>query len=149
MTITLHIGVIDMPYSEGKGENEGGGVTVGDVAEILENKYKVIGTFIETLGNDAIERALAHSAQAAVKALLRGGSPDIRLTSKAEEEIESAFRLFLDQREMDGRPGVPTAAALKGVNHSFKRPYVKSNPERPSFIDTGLYQASFKAWTDD
>jgi len=45
-----------------------------------------------------------------------------------------------------GYPGIPTGAAEAGVNHRLLHPYAKDNPERPSFIDTGQYQADFKSW---
>ena len=73
----------------------------------------------------------------------------IKVTAEAESEIETAFKLFLGQQEMNGVvPGVPTKAALKGVNHRMLHPYAKRGP-RSSFIDTGLYQANFKVWMTD
>ena len=64
-----------------------------------------------------------------------------------ESQIENRFKQFLSLREVEklGIPGVPTKAALAGVSHRFKG---KKGGRRPSFIDTGLYQASFKAWID-
>jgi hypothetical protein len=50
--------------------------------------------------------------------------------------------------ESMGLRGVPTKAALKGINHRLRHPYRKSNPRRPSFVDTGLYVASFRAWME-
>jgi len=44
-----------------------------------------------------------------------------------------------------GYPGVPTRAALMGVNSRLKK---RRGKRRPSFRDTGLYQASFMAWVD-
>jgi len=44
-----------------------------------------------------------------------------------------------------GIPGVPTKAALRGVNHRLKHPY-RRRGARPSFVDTSLYMSSFKAW---
>lgn len=190
---TLHLGVIDIPYSVNIPEAArrvvhrthkngtvetftaapSGGETTGDVAEILEAKYHVMEVFAEDLGLDLIAKALENSAAGAIESLLNGAgtqgfsdfshvedaslrarlessnTPSLSLTLEAEDEIAAAFRHFLDQREMDGVvPGVATGAAKKGVNHRLKHPYVKSNKERPSFVDTGTYQASFKAWVD-
>jgi hypothetical protein len=143
------LGVVDMPYASP------GGKTTGDVAEILEARYHVMETFYEDMGPDVIQKAIEQSAQNAVEALIVGGSrsgsnsANMSLTLEAEGEIEEAFKLWLSQQEMDyTQPGVPTQAALKGVSHRLKRANAKTNPARPSFIDTGLYQSSMKAWLD-
>lgn len=140
----LHLGVTDIPYANGK-------ETTGDVATILEAKYHVMELFVEELGHDVIGKAFEESAKNAVEDLFSGApAASLSLTLDATEEIQTAFRIFIDQRELDGVvPGVPTQAALKGVNHRLKRPSVKGNPERPSFKDTGLYQASMRAWTEE
>lgn len=141
---TLHLGVTDLAYSDDEGK------TTGDIATILESKYHIMQTFFDVMGADVVAKALERSVADAVEAMMMGSnSASINLTAEAEGEIEAAFRLFLSQQEMDGLvEGVPTAAALAGVSHRFKHPYAKRAP-RPSFIDTGTYQASFKAWTDD
>jgi hypothetical protein len=76
--------------------------------------------------------------------LIMGAPQNSIRYDQAGSAIENMFRNFLDLREMDGMPGVPTAAAEHGVSHRFKHPYAK-RASRPSFIDTGLYQASFVA----
>lgn len=169
MTI-LHLGVIDIPYDVrvpesmkrvavrtqrgGKAKvikaSPSGGQTTGDVAEILEDKYHIMEVFFEDIGYEAVMGALVNSLEGAIENI-QSGAPlsTIKLYAGAESEIETAFRLFLGQQELDGvMPGVPTKAALKGVNHRMVHPYAKRGP-RPSFIDTGLYQASFKAWVEE
>ena len=140
---TLHLGVLDVPYATA-------GTTTGEVATFLEDKYHVMEVFFEDVGAPAIGAALEKSAQDAVDNILLGiAAPGISLTAKAEGEIVDAFRQFLTQQEMDGVvKGVPTRAALKGVNHRRKRPYAKGNPPRPSFIDTGTYESHFRAWVE-
>jgi hypothetical protein len=140
---TLHLGVLDVPYDEGTS-------TTGDVAEILEARYHIMELFVETKGVDAISKAFEESAQAALEDLLSGVSAaSISLTAAAEQDLEAEFRKFIDQKSLDYVvPGVPTKASLDGVNHRFKHATAKGNPVRPSFKDTGLYEASFKAWTD-
>jgi hypothetical protein len=167
---TLHLGVIDIPYSVNIPEAArrvvhrthkngtvetftaapSGGETTGDVAEILEAKYHVMEVFAEDLGLDLIAKALENSAAGAIENMLMGApTAGLSLTAEAESEIEGAFKFFIEQREMDGQmPGVATAAAKKGVNHRLKHPYAKANKERPSFDDTGTYMTSFKAWVD-
>lgn len=170
MTV-LHLGVIDIPYAGPSygpatkntkiGQAKRGkanapkasaaqtSVTTGDVAMILEDHYHIMETFFKT--REAMIAAVAtQSMQDAIDNLVMGAPVTIDPFGDLTNEIEKEFKQFLSLREMDhmGIAGVPTMAALKGVNHRFKHPYAKSNPERPSFIDTGLYQANFKAWVD-
>lgn len=58
------------------------------------------------------------------------------------------FNLFLEREEMAGLDvdGVPTKAALEGRNSRLKK---KRGPRRPSFIDGGLFKASFIAWVEN
>jgi hypothetical protein len=142
MTLTVHLGVLNVPYSYGQ-------KTTGEVADILEEKYHIMELFVEEIGADAIASAFEESAKDAVAALFAGApAASLSLTLDATEEIATTFRIFIDQQELDGVvPGVPTAAALKGVNHRFAHPYAQINKERPSFRDTGLYQASMRVWT--
>ena len=145
---TLHLGVIDQPYDEG--------ATTGMVAEILEDKYHVMEVFFE-LRIDDVAAALERSIQGALDALAMDAPVEnIDPFGSATADIETAFRHFLDSKEIEGIgiPGVPTQAALDGVSHRFKNPRYKITKKgkkvkrapRPSFIDTGLYEASMKAW---
>lgn len=171
---TLHLGVIDIPYvvhvpdkkrrvAVRTGRHAGkpvhkvtytaapsGGETTGDVAGFLEDKYHVMEFFYEDIGPDLIAKAIEHSAAGVIENIMMGAPAEgLSLTAEAESEVEAAFRHFLDQGEMDNiASGVPTKAALKGVNHRLKHPYSKDNKARPSFIDTGMYQASFKFWVE-
>lgn len=168
---TIHLGVVDIPYSDssyaaprkkqrlgaarrGKSDAPHNGApgtkTTGEVAEILESKYHIMEVFFEDVGVDLISKALANSVDEALDAISQGAPVgQLRPTAGAEAEIETAFRLFLSQQEMDslGIPGVPTKAAQDGVRHRLKDPYSNHSP-RPSFIDTGLYEANFKVWID-
>ena len=174
---TLHLGVIEVPYAthvphaqrrvairrtirklsteagrealESSTRPPAGGETAGDVAEILEAKYHIMELFAETHW-DHIGDALAQSVSDAIDDLFAGAPAALRPTGAAESEIETAFKMFLSNREVEsiGIPKVPTLAALKGINHRLLHPYAKSNPRRPSFIDTGIYQAAMKAWID-
>lgn len=153
MTI-LHLGVVDIPYAEEprktarpeKGDNAR---STGDVAEYLENKYHVMEHFFQAHGDD-IAALLENSVAGSLETLLMGGvtPPGFDLNASALEQIKKLFSKFLSNREMDalGYPGIPTLASIMGVNHRFKSG--KGTPGRPSFIDTGLYEASFKAWID-
>ena len=163
--LTLVLGVLDAPYSgppqpprkvakarkgkqkpRGKAKGSSPLPSTGDVAQILEAKYEIMATFAEAYMPE-IGEALAQSVAGAITALVGGASPDQNPFGQAESEIQQGFAVFLDQQEMDGRAGVPTKAALRGVNHSLLHPYARRAP-RPSFVDTGIYRSHFRAWIE-
>lgn len=160
MTI-LHLGVVELPYAwTGDRGKSGSGAkkvsTTGDVAEILEDKYHVMQIFFEQHTAD-IAKALEEAIAGQLETLLMAGPREQarmmfrgNATKAAMAEIQILFEKFITNQEMDqlGYPGVPTAAALRGVNHRMKHPYAKREP-RPSFRDTGLYLSAFKAWMDE
>jgi hypothetical protein len=133
----LHLGVIDFPYTYGDKA-----MTTGDVAVILEDKYEIMGTYWEKHGQEGAD-ALAEGMAGTLESLLMGAPPTQDPFGTGTSKIEDGFRKFLDAREMDGIEGIPTQASLDGVNSRLKK---QSGDQRPSFIDGGLYQSSFKAW---
>jgi hypothetical protein len=158
---TLHLGVIDIPYGPqpqaprkaskrpGKArarKQSNTSITTGDVASILEAKYHVMEIFYEEHQGD-VTSDLVDSLEGTVQSLMMGAPASIDPFGSATSKIEDRMKKFLDDREMErlGYPGVPTMAALMGVSHRFANPYKRRAP-RPSFIDTGLYQSSMKAW---
>jgi len=156
MSLTLHLGVTEIPYANNpqlsakqRKKSKASTQTTGDVAEILEAEYHIMQIFFN-LHDKGIAKDLESSLEGALENLLAGAPLGGNAFAEAESEIEQRFKNFLTNREMEtlGYPGVPTQAALEGVNHRLKHPYKKSNPRRPSFIDTGLYESSFKAWVD-
>lgn len=165
--LVLHLGMIDVPYAnEAKKEKvpqakkgkankplkpktEGGTQTTGDVAEILEAKYHIMDTFAFARLPD-IAKELEDSIAGALETLMMGGRPDPNPFGKAESAITTMFKRFLDTGAVEhmGIQGVPTQAALDGVNHRLKHPYARSNPRRESFMDTGGYHDHFIAWIE-
>jgi len=158
----LHLGVIDQPYAapptkKGKRPKVAGGQTTGDVAGWLEDRYHVMEVFYE-LHKDDIAKDLEDGLRGTLESLLMGAPPAVNAFGSAESAIDDRFRKFLDDREIEGLgiPGVPTKAALWGVNHRLKNPHqtrrqfrgYRRRKSRPSFIDTGLYQSSEKTWVD-
>jgi hypothetical protein len=144
----IHLGVLEVPYTDSKKP-----ISTGDVAEILEKRYAVMQGFV-SLHLPDIAAALERSYAGGVESLLMGAPTNdsrVLLFGKAENDIEQMFRHYLDAEEIlqtFGVPGlgkVPTQAALDGVSKRFKR---LRGPRRPSFIDSGLYQNSFRAWVD-
>lgn len=152
----LHLGVADVPYAQAPGaahrytraHSKGSAVTTGDVAEWLEDKYHPMEVFAQQHMDD-LAKDLEGSLQGALEDLLMGAPAGADAFGSATSKVEERFKEFLSLKEMDalGYPGVPTQASLRGVSHRFKHPYAR-RPPRPSFIDTGLYQSSFKAWVE-
>lgn len=161
----LHFGVIDIPYVEAPTPKKApkdpkrsarrphkahakkyGNITTGDVATILEDRYGVMQAFYNAHQKDVVS-AIENSLQGSIESLLMGGPPRLDAFGAGMSKIEDLFKQFISQGEIErmGIAGVPTAAALRGVSHRFKQAY-KLRAPRPSFEDTGLYEASFKSW---
>lgn len=163
--LILNLGVIDVPYAneaqtkkvakprKGKAnkpvkqKTASGTQTTGDVAEILEAKYGIMDAFAFAQLPD-IAKDLEESIAGALETLMMGGAPSANPFASAESAITARFKQFLATGAIEhmGIEGVPTQAAMKGVNHRLKHPYAKSNPRRESFVDTGAYSAHFLAW---
>lgn len=168
----LNLGVIDIPYVDAPAAGSGKkppknpgrkvrprphksheakyrSVTTGDVAQWLENQYHPMEHFFELHG-DEIADDFANSLAGAIETFFMGGPANLDVYGGATSKIEDRFKQMLSNRELDslGYPGIPTAAAQAGVSHRHKSGYTKGKVPRPSFIDTGLYQASFKAWIE-
>lgn len=146
----IHLGVVDIPYASppetnDKGYRKSGTQTTGDVAEWLEEKYHVMENFADH-DMDNISASVANSLAGSLETYMQSGRMPKDPFAGGMQKIEASFRDFLDKEVIAtlGVQGVPTGAALKGVNHRKKS---KKGKRRPSFIDTGLYQKSFKAWT--
>lgn len=162
----LHLGVIEVPYTNGapgpkrirKGRSRrkrapkpnggsSGAQTTGDVAEILEAKYHVMETFYDH-HEEEIADLFAEGVAGAIEDLV-GGAPAHQVDpfAQAAADTEAAFKKYLETEEIAdyGVPGVPTKAALQGKSKRFKK---GRGPRRPSFIDTGIYENSAKVWME-
>jgi len=142
--LTLHLGVLVQPYRSRTAK--AGALTTADVAEFLESKYDLMGTFYR-VHQDVVMGAVARSMEGALESLLMGRRVDT--WGSATQVIQSEFRRFISSRQAEsvGIPNTPTYAALMGFSHRRKHPYARG-PRRPSFRDTGLYMASFRSWVD-
>jgi hypothetical protein len=164
--ITLHLGVIDVPYSahehaekvpqakKGKANkpvkaSSGATITTGDVAEILEEKYGILDSFAFARLPD-IAKTLENSIAGELENLMMGAPVTGSPFKGAESSIATMMKQFVSSQAVEsmGIAGVPTQAALDGVNHRLKHPYAKGNPRRPSFFDTHLMVNSYTAWFD-
>jgi hypothetical protein len=136
----------------------GEGKTTQEVAKDLETRYGLVEIFwsrvedeftemLEDAFSDAIEQVMTVS-EMSVRDTGRAAVSGALGLSKETEKIERRFRQALSGKEFDGLPGVPTLAAQRGVSHLRRHPYAKRGP-RPSFIDTGMYQRSFRAWIEE
>jgi hypothetical protein len=135
----VELGVIDMPYDYG----EEPGKTTHQVAVELEERYQLFTHFFNTY-RDEIFTAVSEEIQLGLINHIKYGAPfdqeDIILG-----EVVRSFNIFLEREEMAGLGvrGVPTSAALRGVNSRLKK---EKGQRRPSFIDGGLLKANFIAW---
>jgi hypothetical protein len=148
------LGVVDIAYSDGDGTK-----TTGDVAGYLEDEYHIMRTFLESY-EEQIGEFLADAMVGEIESIAQGKPVTIfgkdvsthlgdRVISgsSVNGKIEEAFRNFLDAREWKQTSGQAVDAADQGVSHRKKQPS-KARNARPEFVDTGLYQASFRAWIE-
>ncbi|MES2048858.1 MAG: hypothetical protein V4447_10685 [Pseudomonadota bacterium] len=144
----IHLGVIDIPYASVAPVKDGkpapAQMTTFGVATILEKKYNLFSSFA-ALHTQDIAEAVSIGLAETLEALMMGAPASIDPFGAAMSDTEQMFRTFLVNEEIKevGQDGVPTKAALDGVNHRMK---LRRGPRRPSFIDTGLLETSFKAW---
>jgi len=142
--------VLEIPYADSKE-----GTTTGEVAEILEEKYSVMGIFYEAHSQE-IADDLTESLKGSLETMLMGQSVDpADIFNGGADKIEKRFHSFLEDREIEYLSGlaggtrgispIPTKAALEGRSKRFKK---GRGARRPSFIDTSLYEQSMKAWVD-
>lgn len=132
-------------------EGYGAGKTSGQVAQELEEKYKIVETFYE-LEEDFIVELIEEQAAMDIEQVMTMAEPsaDSGVSFEETDKIEKRFKQNLTSKRYDGLiPGVPTLASLRGVSHLRQHPYAKGNPIRPSFFDTGLYASSFRAWVEE
>jgi hypothetical protein len=127
----------------------GEGKTTSEVAKELEAKYGIVDMFY-SMEEDTIVNLLEDVfGQELENVLLMQEHSKEVVTTKETNKIEEKFRRALSSRKFDGViSGVPTTAAQRGVSHLYKKPYAR-RAERPSFIDTGMYQRSFRAWIEE
>jgi hypothetical protein len=123
--------------------------TAEKVSDYLENRYQITDVFWQLHEDDInllIEEIVSERLQKVLDGELRISDTSFaRMAKPAFPKIEKMFRNFLDMREMDGIvPGVPTRASVLGLSPWF----LHKRPGRPSFVDTGIYRASFRCWAE-
>lgn len=136
--LKLHFGVMDIPY-------DGESVTTGDVATFLEEKYSVMQLFFEVHEKDIVQ-LMENSIAGSLENIMAGAPPANDPFAESMSEIHNLFIFFITSQQLDGHPGIPTLASLEGISRRLKN---KRGPPRPSFVDTGLYIASMRAWVSE
>lgn len=134
----INLGVIDIPYDYGIAP-----ATTHQVADDLEDRYQLFTNFYHEHEEEIIREVNEAITLQLINHISYGAPFD-------ESEIilsgvVKAFSLFLEREEMAGLDvdGVPTLAALEGINSRLK---IHHGPRRPSFIDGGLFISSVTAW---
>jgi hypothetical protein len=145
----LHLGVVDQLYENG--------TPTGKVAQVLELKYGIMQTFADqNLQFMADQLAQSLSDQLEMIVALGDKAPNVDVYAQGTNNIEQKFREFLNRNGT----GIVTKASTQGVSGRFKDrlntkgkrkadPNLSEGQVRPSFIDTGLYQSSFKTWVEE
>ena len=153
MTVTLHLGVVEIPYVNAAKHRRGKmpaareNVDTAAVAQILENKYGLLKTFYDR-NEQAIVKIIELSyGKAAIDLIIQGKSMKMAPMMGANAAITALLKNWIATGgpAAAGVPGVPTKAALGGKSLRFKRGF-RPGP-RQSFIDTGLFVGSLMAWT--
>jgi hypothetical protein len=90
IVITLHLGVIDIPY-----EDED--TTTGDVAEYLEEKYQIMQTFFDRYSNEIIG-FMADDLAAGLENMLAGAPPSRDPLAEAMSRFTTSLLPFWTTR---------------------------------------------------
>lgn len=130
----LHLGVVDIPYHDSSETK-----TTGDVAQKLENKYNVMGVFVDQQAEFILDEIM-DSLVSSFENEQMGLSVDNPI-AQAEEEIKARFNKYIDLQEH----GIHTKAK---VSLRKKQRKGRNKEDQVSFVDTGLYRQSFKCWAD-
>jgi hypothetical protein len=161
--IVIHMGFLNTPYTSKNMRNAKAAVLAHEakrrssagpsrnaenIAGILENKYGIVGTFLDVHGEAIDELVTETFENYVVDVLTQVKKPTsarmAEFMNSRTNKIEKLFRSFIHNEEMNGMvDGVPTKAS-KGK----KRKRGISTPKRPSFERSGIYRASFRCWAD-
>lgn len=149
----LVLGVKDIPYGHAHGDGKDNpNITTGDVAEILEANYGIMGHFFD-LHEAEIVDSVAGVFAGLMDDHMAGIAPKVEVLGNLGR-LKPIFQNMIIDQELDGvADGVPTKASLgRSVNHRKKKGVNTDSKgdgvARPSFYDTHLYADSFQAWIE-
>ena len=138
----INLGFEDRPYAQkhitptrrkfqtGK---YGKGTSSAQVAEMLEEFYGILESFVEE--ESTISDVLEDEFADRIDSVMAGVPYDKSNMDKRLKGVEEAFKTMLNMEMLHTRGRVPTAAAQR--------------ENRKSFIRTGLYRSSFRAWVEE
>jgi hypothetical protein len=158
----LHLGVIDVPEPYGD-------KSTGDVGVDLEKRYGLFSMFYNAHKQD-IADSISKDAAVGLEMMLANQDVQInKVFAVSSEHITDEMHKFITSQEVErvasmyGEQGIPTQAALEGRSFRFDKGYtakrqvkglkgkgkqfIKKNP-RPSFIYSGVLEASLKGWIE-
>jgi hypothetical protein len=114
-----------------------------DLGKHLEEKYGLFSKFYE-MDKEKIAKYIEEGIEGALSTYqLTGQMPADPLPSVGTQIVKD-FQDMIDQKKFDNvLPNVPTKASKIGIRRRFKN---RLDPNRPSFQDTGIFEASLEAW---
>jgi hypothetical protein len=142
--VILNLGMIEAekPYADG-------GKTVGDVAQILEDKFDVMQIFADQ-NEEMIARSLEAVFAGAVESAIAGKYEELNVLGEKNYtmygNIIERFHEFIDRQEHGILLKKQTEKTAK-AGARFKRQYRKVSNSL-AFYETGAYEGHFGAWVD-
>lgn len=154
--MNIHFGFDDISYPGASSYVSRAGMTYGEgknttqVAAELEERYKIVETFVQ-MEEDFIVSLVEDKMLEDLEEIVTMSEITKKraISDENTDKLVEKFKRYISHRKFDGViPGVPTLASLRGVSHLRKHPYARRE-SRPSFRDTGNYVNSFRVWTED
>ncbi len=149
----IQVGFVDVPYAlssygtlgvrRRKRPKRDSTKTTLEVATILERRYHIQEFFLEHHKEEISEIIMNAYNTRLEEADRAGRDPEVRMTEAEQKAVTKLFIDMIENRELDGQPGVPTEAS-KGYTRRDGRRIRR----RPSFRDTRLYERSFRMWLE-
>jgi hypothetical protein len=137
VNVKISLGVIDMPYADGK-------TTTGDVAEILEGKFHVMEIFADQ-NIEFMAQAISDGLIGSMENAFAGAPESANVFASAMAEIEDRFQQFIDREES----GIHTKAKDQPKAGPRKKRQYRQVEAKTTFVETGSYRDSFRAWITD
>lgn len=138
--LKLQLGVLDIGYVDGDGAT-----TTGDVAGYLEDRYHVMRKFAE-MNEDFIADTIADHFAGLIESVAQGKRVSATDMMPVMPKIEERFRDALDSGEIHQSLPAEQQVSESTLKTSSRKKVINQDASRQAFIDSGQYQASFRAW---